>query len=156
MSDRPLRLVIDANVALKLFFEQSGSEQADALFAHLEKDAGARFFVPDFFYAECTSAFAIYSRQAKAKYTPKEARQDMTELLALAFHVMPTTELASDALDIALIYGVSGYDAFYVALSRRLSAPLVTADEKLVRALDGKPFQVRELTDFEIPPLPDN
>ena len=36
MSEHPLRLVIDANVALKLFFEQPGSEQADALFAHLE------------------------------------------------------------------------------------------------------------------------
>jgi len=154
MSDDAFRCVVDANVALKLFFDQPGSEQADALFAHLEAAAHTRFFVPDFFYAECASAFTTYSRQTK--YSPKEARQDLAELLALALHVMPTSELAATALDIALTYGISGYDAFYVALSHQVNAPLVTADGKLVRALAGKPFRVYELTEFDIPPLTDS
>lgn len=47
-------------------------------------------------------------------------------------------------------------DTFDVALSYRLRVPLVTAEEKLVCALAGKPFQVYELTDFELPPLPEN
>ncbi len=71
-----------------------------------------------------------YVRQTA--YTAKEARQDLAELLALALHVLPTAELATTALEISLKYGISGYDAFYVALSQRVNAPLVTADEKLV------------------------
>lgn len=48
----------------------------------------------------------------------------------------------------------AGYDAFYVALSSRVDAPFVTADEKLVRALAGKPFGVQPLSVFRIPPSP--
>ncbi|MCX7011743.1 MAG: type II toxin-antitoxin system VapC family toxin, partial [Candidatus Sumerlaeota bacterium] len=67
--------------------------------------------------------------------------------------VFPTADLAEDALDIALRYGVSGYDAFYAALSRRVDAPLVTADGKLIRALAGKPFRVQPLKTVDIPPV---
>ena len=152
MSDRSFSCVVDANVALKLFFEQPGSDRADALFAHLEADPRTRFYVPDFFYAECASALATYARQTD--YTAKDARQDMAELLAVALHVLPTASLASEALDIALTYHISGYDAFYIALSRRTNVPFITADEKLVRALAGKPFRVHSLVAFSIPPLP--
>ncbi len=136
--------------APKLFFEQPGSDKADALFAHLDADTRTRFSVPDFFYAECASALATYVRQTT--YTVKDARQDMAELLALALQVMPTADLAAQALDIALTYGLSGYGAVYVALSQRIDAPLVTADEKMVRALAGKPLRVHSLTAFNVPP----
>ena len=69
----------------------------------------------------------------------------LEELLALAFQVIPTVDLAKEALDIALTYSVSGYEAFYVALSFLVDAPLITADEKLVRVLAGKPFRVHSL-----------
>lgn len=151
MADHPFSCVVDANVALKLFFEQAGSERAEALFAHLEADVRTRFYVPDFFYAECATAFATYVRQTD--YTPEQARQDMGELLALALHVVPTVDLATQALDIALTHGLSGYDAFYVALSDRVALSLITADERMVRALAGKPFQIRFLMTFNIPPL---
>lgn len=150
MSDQPFLCVIDANVALKLFFEQPGSELADALFAYFDADPRARFYVPDFFYAECASAFTNYARFSD--YSEKEARADMSDLLALALNVMPTIDLATEAMNIALAHRISGYDAFYVALSQRLNAPLVTADEKLVRALAGKPYHIQSLQDLSIPP----
>lgn len=152
MREPSLTCVVDANVALKLFFEQTGSDRADALFAHLEANARSRFYVPDFFYAECASALANYARLTN--HPPKQAREDMKELLALALQVMPTADLAAEALDIALTHGISGYDAFYVALSSRVNAPFVTADEKLVRALAGRPVRVQSLSVFQIPPLP--
>jgi predicted nucleic acid-binding protein len=151
MSRRPLVCVIDANVALKLFFEQSGSERADALFAHLDSDARARFYVPDFFYAECATAFATYARLTG--YTAQEARDDMSALHALALNTVATADLVVEALEIALRHAVSGYDACYVALANWLGAPLITADEKLVRALAGKPFLIQSLVSFNIPTL---
>ncbi|MBF8284991.1 MAG: vapC9, partial [Anaerolineales bacterium] len=102
MSDKPLVCVIDANVALKLFFVQPLSDAADALFAHLEADARARFYAPDFFYAECASAFVNYVRLMK--YPPDDAKKDLAELYALALKVVPTADLASQALKIALAH----------------------------------------------------
>lgn len=150
MNDPPLACVVDANVALKLFFEQPASDRADALFAHLEADTRSRFYVPDFFFAECASAFANYVRLTD--YTPRQAREDMKELLNLALHVVPTADLAAEALDVALAHRISGYDAFYVALSSRMNAPLVTADEKLVRALADKPYRVQLLSTINMTP----
>jgi predicted nucleic acid-binding protein len=54
-----------------------------------------------------------------------------------------TAELAADALEVALAHDVSAYDAAYVALSRRLGLPLITAGESLVRALAQTSFDVR-------------
>lgn len=151
MSNSSLACVVDANVALKLFFIQPLSNQADALFAHLEADAHARFYVPDFFYAECASAFANYVRLAK--YPAAHAKQDMVELRALSLRVTPTADLATEAMELAIAHRISGYDAFYVALAIHLHVPLITADEKLVRAVIGK-YDVQSLATFSVPPLP--
>ena len=140
--------VIDANVALKLFIEQPGSDLADALFSHLAGDSRTRFYVPEFFYAECASALANYVRLAG--YTVEQAREAVNALLSLPFQAIPTKELTEDALNIALSHSVTGYDAFYVALSERINAPLVTADEKLVRAFANKPYSVQSLFTFKI------
>ncbi len=56
-------------------------------------------------------------------------------------------------MEIAIAHRVSGYDAFYVALASQVNAPLITADEKLVRAMAGK-YNVQSLAAFLIPPLP--
>lgn len=151
MSNAALACVVDANVALKLFFVQPLSEKADELFAHLAADARTRFYVPDFFYAECVSALANYVRLSK--YSAASARQDLAELRALSLHVTPTANLAVTAMALAVAHRISSYDAFYVALAEQVGAPFITADEKLVRALAGK-HDVQSLADFAIPPLP--
>lgn len=60
----------------------------------------------------------------------------------------------AEAVTIALAYGISAYDASYVALSEQISAPLLTLDEKLVRALSSVPYDIRSFENFSIPPLP--
>jgi len=150
MSESPFVCVIDANVVLKLYQKQAGSDKTDALFALLVAQPDTGFYVPDLFYAECTNAFAQYVRLAG--YPAEEARRDMIELRALGLRVVPNLELAATALDIAIKHHVSGYDAYYVALAARVKAPFITADEKLVRNLAGKEYRVHSLATFEIPP----
>src|SRR5712692_661919 len=139
-SEQSFGCVVDTNIVLKLYFEQDGSDKARALFALLDSDGDKLFYVPDLFYAECTNAFSNYVRLGT--YTAMEARADLAQLLALRLHVVPTADLAAQALDIALKHGVSGYDACYVALADRIKAPLITADEKLVRSMAGKGYPV--------------
>jgi predicted nucleic acid-binding protein len=55
-----------------------------------------------------------------------------------------------EALGLALEYGISAFDAVYVALASEEGLPLVTADARLVRALAGSPHSALHLEDVEL------
>lgn len=142
----PVRCVVDASVAIKLFIEQAGSEQAEALFAKLGTEPDTVLLVPELFYVECANVLWQYVR--RANYPAAEAKASLLRLQALALRRVPTPDLVNEALDIAIAHGISAYDACYVQLSERSRVPLVTADEKLIRSLAAAPYQVRSLMTF--------
>jgi predicted nucleic acid-binding protein len=144
--------VVDASVGIKLFVAEPLSDEAHALFAHLTADPPARFFVPDLFYIECTNILWKYTR--RMGMTTDEAEIFVEELGELMLQPTPTQALMTSALSIATTHNITAYDAAYVALSQRLALPLITADEKLVRALQGSPYTVHWLGVYSIPPLP--
>ena len=135
--------VVDASVGIKLFLDEPLSEEAHRLFAGLAADPPQGIYVPDLFYIECADILSKVVR--RLGLASEDARLYVEQLGQLALRSRPTAELAADALDIALAYDISAYDAAYVALSARLGLPLITTDEQLVRALAGAPFDVRWL-----------
>jgi predicted nucleic acid-binding protein len=141
--------VLDASAALKFVFEKPQAGPAHSLFSLLTAEGQAEFFVPDLFYAECTNVLATMARLKG--YRPQQARADSAHLQALEFRVVPTFTLATEALAIALAHHISSYDACYVALAARVQAPLITADEKLVRAMAGTGYSVQSLAAFHSP-----
>jgi predicted nucleic acid-binding protein len=138
--------VVDASVGIKLFVIEPLSERADALFAHLTDDPPARFYVPDLFFIECTNILWKYVH--RFDYPLESAHQDVANLTGLPLRTVLTGELVDEALEIAVTHGITAYDAAYVALARRLSLPLVTAGESLVRRLAGASFDVRWLQEW--------
>ena len=74
----------------------------------------------------------------------------MVRVLQLPVERVSSPAAALYALELALDYGISGYDAVYVALAAEEGLPLVTADARLMRALDGSPHQVVLLDDIEL------
>jgi predicted nucleic acid-binding protein len=89
---------------------------------------------------ECKHALAGYPH----------ARRDALRLHDIQFRVTSCRDLVTDAIGISLDRVISSYDAFYIALSRRVSAPLFTANERLVRALAGlRGYDVRSLADID-------
>lgn len=138
-----LDCVVDASVGIKLFVIEPLSDRADALFAHLTAEPPPRFYVPDLFFIECTNVLWKYVR--RFGYPLESARQDVADLTGLPLYAISTGELAYEALEIAATHEITAYDAAYVALARRLSLPLVTADEALVRRLAGTSPDVRWL-----------
>lgn len=142
----PMRCVVDASVAIKLFIEQEGSEQAEALFAKLITEPDTELYVPELFYAECANVLWQYVR--RANYPAAEAKASLVRLQALALQRVAIPDLVNEALEIAIAQSISAYDACYVELSNRLKVPLVTADSKLIRALEGTTYQVRTVTMF--------
>jgi predicted nucleic acid-binding protein len=144
--------VVDASVGIKLFVAEDLSDKAYALFAQLAGVPPAQFLVPDLFYIECANILWKYVR--RLGHPADKARQDMIDLSGLLLQRTATAELAMEALDVALVHGIAAYDACYVALAQRLRVPLVTADEKLARALSSASSQVQWLGDLALPPPP--
>ena len=143
---RPFDCVVDASVGIKLFLVEPLSEQADALFDHLTDIPPTRFYVPDLFFIECTNILWKYVR--RFDYPAHLARQDVADLSRLPLQIVSTAALAEDALALAVEHGSTAYDSAYVALTRRLSLPFVTADEVLVRRFKEPDFDVRFLGDW--------
>ncbi len=83
----------------------------------------------------------------------KDAEAYLTQLTSLMLQSTPTALLAEDALTLAIAHNISAYDACYVALARQLQAPMVTADEKLVRVLAGSGYDIQWLGSLSLPPL---
>ena len=127
--------VVDASVGIKLFVMEESSETAHGLFGQLGEDPPARFYVPDLFYVECANILWKYVR--RFGYPAENARQDVADLVTLALVTVSTADLLEPALELALAYDITAYDACYAALSRQLALPLVTADAPLGRKLAG-------------------
>ena len=141
--------VLDASVGIKLFLVEPLSGRADALFGRLTTTTPpARFYVPDLFFIECTNILWKYVR--RFGYTPEAAQQDVADLTRLSLQVASTADLAEAALAMAMAHEITAYDAAYVALAQRLSLPLVTADQTLVRRLAGTGLDVRWLGEWPV------
>jgi predicted nucleic acid-binding protein len=148
--NQPLRYVIDASVGIKLFLNEPLSAEAHTLFAHLAAEPPAQFFVPDLFYIECTNILWKHTRRSGLAAA---TAQTYLELLAdLNLDITATADLMVGALNLATTWNISAYDACYMMLAQSLGVPLVTADEKLVRAMSGSNLAIEWLGQLALPP----
>lgn len=145
MTSAPLRAVVDASVAVKIFVPEALSVEAQGLFARFAAESGAELFVPDLFFVECANVFWKWVQ--RSAYPVKAAAEHLHDLTGLGLTAIPTQVLVDDALDIALKYRVTAYDACYMAAAMQLRLPLITADEKLVRQVEEGPHNVQWLGD---------
>ncbi|MHC4201450.1 MAG: type II toxin-antitoxin system VapC family toxin [Planctomycetota bacterium] len=141
-------LVVDASVAIKLFVEEPLADQARALFERAVGDPSARLLVPDLLYVECANI--LWKHVRRFGYPAEKASEHMADLVKLPLDSFPTAELAEDALPLALSHEISAYDACYVSLSLRRNVPLVTADKKLARKIEGAKADVRWLGEMPV------
>ncbi|BAY27242.1 hypothetical protein NIES2100_70650 [Calothrix sp. NIES-2100] len=147
----PLRCVVDTNVCIKYFIADPLTAKVNQLFGHLTNPQ-TEIYVPDLFYIECANALWKYVRAGM--YTAAEVQADLATLKAFPLRVVSTADLMANAVTIALAYGISAYDASYVALSQQVGATLLTLDGKLLRALSASSVDVSSFNEFEVPPLP--
>jgi predicted nucleic acid-binding protein len=137
--------VVDASVGVKPYLPEDLSELAKRLFRSL-RAGKVELFVPDLFYNECASIFLKYVRRFNTP--PDHARKSLMNLRSLPLLSTSGSELFITAFNLALDHGMSAYDASYVALARKLSVPFITADEKLIRKLEGTGIDIRWLGDL--------
>ena len=117
-------IVIDANIAIKWYVNQSGSIEANELAASNEI-----LIAPELILAEAGNAFWLYVKNGM--YSQASAHEAMAKLAHRLNEVIPLSDLIEQALAIAIKLNHSIYDCFYLALAEREKATLVTADRKL-------------------------
>jgi predicted nucleic acid-binding protein len=139
-------IVVDANVAVKLFVEEELSDRAAAVFQGLADDDPPRFYVPDLIFVECANILWKYVR--RGGHAREDALRDIADLTKLPLQPVSTAALLPAALALALELGLTAYDACYASLADQLASPLITADEKLWRKLEGSGIDARWLGDL--------
>ncbi|HMV53494.1 MAG TPA: type II toxin-antitoxin system VapC family toxin [Rhodocyclaceae bacterium] len=118
-----MRCVVDASVAAKWFAPEDDSPVTFGILDH-------ELLAPDLLYAEVANILW-------KKWRRGEVADDVPEigarlLAGLTLQVTPCASLMADAVALATRLGHPAYDCFYLALARRHSTPMVTADLRLI------------------------
>jgi predicted nucleic acid-binding protein len=126
VSAAPTRLILDASVAAKCFFEEPGREVA------LTMIAASRFIcAPDLIFVEMAS---LASKKVRRGLTSEDiARDAMVALPELLTEAAPVAELSGMAFLLASQHGVSAYDGCYLALAMQRELMVLTADVRFAR-----------------------
>jgi predicted nucleic acid-binding protein len=123
-----MTVVVDASVAAKWFVKEVAREQALEVLDEPERHA------PDLIIAEVGNI--AWKKAMRGEVTGEQARFVCTSLRRY-FAVLHRSEaLADRAIDIALRLGHPIYDCLYLACAQRTGARLVTADRRLLAAID--------------------
>jgi predicted nucleic acid-binding protein len=138
--------VLDASVAFKWFTAKPEPDR-DAAMALRERHVTGRcrLIVPELFFLEMLNVFKFH-----AKATEEDASATLEVLEHFHFDREPLSwDLLRKTNAIAWSYGVTMYDACYVALAELKGFPLVTADDGLVKKMRGHSIVVR-LSDLKV------
>lgn len=135
-----MRLVVDASVAAKWMVVEEGSEDAFAIAVHHECAAPSIIE---------SAIVTILSKKVRLEGLPRSAAEAALNewvsghLAPCGLEITPDRLLLHDASHLSLELDHQLYHCLYLALARRLNAPLITADTNLIRkakAIQGVRF----------------
>lgn len=127
-------VVVDASVAVKWFVPENHSAESLRLL-----DARIRRHIPVLLHSEVAQTIwkKVYQRK---EIEVAEGRSILRGLMVTPLEIHAVRPLLEPAFDIALATGRTVYDSIYLALAVSLGCKLVTADQKLYKALRAGPF----------------
>lgn len=125
-----MRNVVDASVALKWYFPESGAVEATRLLDRAI-EGQAELLAPDLIWPEFANALWRKIRQSECTLEQALAilelfEQDAPDLIA-------SGPLAARAVELAQRLGETAYDCLYLAAAIEEGASLATADARLAR-----------------------
>jgi len=131
----PPKYVVDASIVVKWFsrFEQGAESSERLLNNHID---GTSMLV--------SSSLVLYevcnALRFNPNFTEKDVSRAVTNLLKLELELVDFSEVFEPAIELAFSYEITIYDAAYIAVSRKLHIPLLTADYKLLAKIKGLPL----------------
>jgi len=122
------KIVVDANVAIKLVLPEIHSQAAFRL-----RNSDWEFLIPDFFFPEIGNIF--WKRVRKGEMNLDEAQNHLAVLSLLPWQIYSSLSLMPMALEIAVRVDQAVYDCVYLALAVTNQCQMVTADKKFYNAI---------------------
>lgn len=137
-----MSLVIDASVAIKWFINEPLHDHARQLLKGRES-----LHAPDLLLAEVGNI--AWKKVIRGEIDEEHAQKIAQSLLDLPITLQSSDELINRALQIAISIKHPVYDCLYLACAEALGGTLLTADERLEKALAGTALAVlyRNLSD---------
>jgi predicted nucleic acid-binding protein len=127
-----MRYVLDSNVALKWVLPERDSDKARRLRAGYKQQIH-ELLAPDVFPIEVAHALARSER--RGIITSAQGPSFLADILTSQPRLDPYIPLLWRAFAISAQARIGVYDCLYVALAEREGCQLVTADDRLIRAL---------------------
>lgn len=123
-------LVLDASVVAKWFKEEESSYIALKIRSDFQRGIN-EIVVPDLLLYELSNAMRF-----DPNFNSELIKKSIHSLFEIDITiVIPSENLISDAIRIAIERDITVYDAIYVALSSQLNAVFITADERLFKKI---------------------
>jgi predicted nucleic acid-binding protein len=136
--------VVDASVVIKWFVPEVHGDAARRWLASPHE-----YIAPDLLFPEAGNA--IWKKVRRGELTADEGQRLSVDLSSVAVESISMRDLLPDSHALALSTGLTVYDAMYVTLAVRLNTQVITADDRLTRALAARPMMavhVRPIEDF--------
>ena len=127
-----MNLVIDASVLIKFYIPEILSGRAERLLAKVEKKE-IDLLAPDLIYPEAGNI--LWKKQRLKELTRPEVEEITDAILSLPLIIEASKSLLPLAVELAIAYRTTVYDALYLSLAKVYETTMTTADRKLVDAL---------------------
>ena len=124
--------IVDASVAVKWVLRETNSDRATALAA-----SNALLLAPDILVVEVANA--LRKAVSAARVPRSYAENALAGLRTLFDPLIASNDLIDEAFARAIELRHPIYDCIYLTASRRLSAPLITADIAFAAKVAGTP-----------------
>ncbi|MFH1463662.1 MAG: type II toxin-antitoxin system VapC family toxin [Pseudomonadota bacterium] len=129
-------LVVDASVCVKWFIPETLWQPASTLL-----DERYDLHAPDLLFPEVGNV--LWKKTLRGEITSPVAMDILGTLKRVPLTIHATDAVVEHAFSIALQHGRSVYDSLYLALACQLDARMVTADQRLVNALQSTALEQR-------------
>jgi len=131
-----MKIVLDSSAIAALFFKDPFSNAVERTLKHYNE-----YYTVDFATAEVANvAWKRIILFNEDKETIKDALNDAVNFIETLCHVVSTSKLYKDALNIAINTRITIYDAVFLALANALKTKLLTCDTKLKNRLTGTKY----------------
>ncbi len=123
-----MNLIIDASVLIKFFVVEVLSSKAEQLLTRVE-EGGVTLFAPDLIYVEVGNT--LWKKHRLRELTQSEVGKITDLVISIPLKVESSKALFPLAIDIAIAYEVTVYDALYLSMAKIYETQMITADRKL-------------------------
>jgi predicted nucleic acid-binding protein len=141
-------IVIDASAVIKLIITEKDSDKARRAFNVLT-EKGEPLLAPDIIFSE------VMNGLWKHNVLLKDINKKQFDLARLSLYsvydglgISSQTELAEDAIKLAVDNRITFYDSLYAALSIKMRSPLFTFDNPLKDKAEEVGFETLDLNKF--------